>query len=104
MGQARVDLLLADRVLRELVGRDLDRVAGPIAHEQAPVAVDDLAARRLDVDLAHAVVVGLGQVAVPGEDLQVPEAEEDDAEHHERGAADDGDADRELRGDRRPAV
>jgi hypothetical protein len=57
--------------------------------------------RRLDPQRAHAVVARLGQVLVAREHLQVPQAEEDDGEEHERDPAEDGDPQRELRGDRR---
>ena len=89
--------------LGQLVGHDLDRLALAVVDEDVAVAVDDLAARRLDLDLADAVVVRLGQVLVAGQDLQVPEAEEDDPEDHERDAADDRDAQRELRRHRAPS-
>ena len=47
----------------------------------------DAAARRLDADLADPVVVRLRDVLVAAEDLEVPEAEEDDREQDERDAA-----------------
>ena len=72
--------------------------------QELAVAVDDLPARRLHRDLTHLVVLRLGQVAVAREHRQVPEAKEDDTEDHEREAAKDGDAERELRGHRRAIV
>ena len=55
-------------------------------------------ARRLHRDLADLVVLGLLQVLVAREHLEVPEAEEDDREHHQGDPAEDRDAQRELRG------
>ncbi len=51
------------------VGSHLERERGAVADQRLAVAVEDLAARRLDGDLAHLVVVGLGQVAVAREHL-----------------------------------
>ena len=48
------------------------------------VAVEDVAARRLHADLADAVVVRLRPVLVAGEDLHVPEAEEEHGEDRDR--------------------
>ena len=73
-------------------------------HERRVVAVDDVAARRLDADLAHAVLARLADVVLAGEHLQEPQAEEDDREQHEREAAQDGDADGHLGRDRRAAL
>jgi hypothetical protein len=72
--------------------------------ERLAVAVDDVPARRLDLDLAHAVVAGLAHVVVAGQHLQEPQAEEDDREQDERDATEYGDAHRELRRDRRAAI
>ena len=94
--EARVELSALGLGLGQLVRSDLEREAWAVVDEHAAVAVEDLAARRLDLDLAQAVVVGLGPVTVAREDLEVPEAEEDDREHRERDAADHGDPDRGL--------
>jgi len=80
-----------------VVGRELDDLGRAVVDEDAPVPVDDLAARGRGDDRANAVVVGLCQVVVARQHLQVPEAEEDDREHDERNAAEDGDAQREPR-------
>ena len=50
---------LVRRRFGSLSGRHLDRQADAVVDQHAAVAVDDLAARRLDLDLAHAVVVRL---------------------------------------------
>ena len=57
-----------------------------------------------DRDLAHAVVERLAPVLVAGQHLQVPEAQEDDREQREGEAAEDRDAQRELRRQRRAAA
>jgi hypothetical protein len=64
------------------------------------VAVDDVAARRLDRLLAHAVVDRLRDGLVAGQDLQVPEPEEHDPEQDERDPAEHGDPPRQLGRDR----
>ena len=86
------------------VREDLHHRRGAGLDQRPAVAVDDVAARRLDLDLAHAVLAGLADVLVAGQHLQEPEPEEDDREEHERDAAEHGDAHRELRRDRRAAV
>ena len=75
-----------------------------VVDEHRPGAVDDLAARRLDAHVARAVLARLDEVLVAAEHLEEPEAEEDDREQRERDPAEDGDAQRELRGDRRAPV
>ena len=82
----------------KLVGLDLERERGPVADQDLAVAIHDLAAGRLHLHLADAVVLRLLEVLVAGEHLEVPEAEEDDEEHHQRAAAQDRDAQGELRG------
>ena len=69
------------------VGLTCTTGAARVSHERAAVAVDDVAARRLDLDLAHAVLARLGDVLLAREHLQEPEAEEDDREQRERDAA-----------------
>ena len=71
--------------------------------QDGAVAVDDVAARRLDPHLADAVVARLRDVVLARQHLQEPQAEEHDREQHEREAAEHGDAHRELRRDRRAA-
>ena len=83
---------------------DLDDRRDARAHEPVAVAVDDVAARRLDLDLAHAVLARLGHVVLAREHLQEPQAEEDDREQHEREAPEHGDPHRELRRDRGAAL
>ena len=72
--------------------------------EHVAAAVEDLAARRGHVEVAHPVDLRLGQVLVAREHLQEPQAEEDDREQRQRDAADDRDPQRELRRQRRPTV
>ena len=102
--EAAVEALPLALVLGQLVGRDLDGVAGAVVHQHAPLAVHDLAARRLDLDLADLVVVGDPLVLVAREHLEVPEAEEDHREGDQRDAADDRHAQRQLRGQGGPAA
>ena len=83
--------------LRQLVRRDLDDVRGAAVDQRVAVAIDDLPARRGQLDRAHAVVVRLREIVVSGQHLQVPEAEEDDREHDERDAAEDCDAQGQAR-------
>jgi hypothetical protein len=98
-GGGEVALLVGQRRRVEL---DDDRTA--VAHDDLAAAVDDLAARRLDAQLAYAVDRRLGEELVARQHLQVPEAKEDDREQREGDAAEDRHAQRELRGDRGPAV
>ena len=94
VGLGDLQLGLGQLGRHDLHDRRRARVDQPVA-----VAVDDVAARRLDADLAHAVLARLGDVVLAGEHLQEPQAEEDDREQHEREAAEHGDAQRELRRD-----
>jgi hypothetical protein len=100
-GQLRPPLLLLGR---ELARVDLEGEAGAVADEHVAVAVDDVPTRRPDPHLTGAVVVGIGQVLVAGEHLQVPEAEEDHGEEGEREAAEHGDPQGEARAHLRAAV
>ena len=84
---------------RQLARDDLHDRRDAGRDELAAVAVHDVAARRLDADLAHAVLARLADVLLARQDLQEPQPEEDDREQHEREAAEDGDAHRELRRD-----
>ena len=86
------------------VGHHLNCERRPILDHNRPVAVDDLPPRRLDLHRAHPVVVGLREIAVARQDLQVPEPEEDDPEEDERDATEDRDAKRERRRDDHPLV
>ena len=88
----------------ELVRRHHHRVARAVVDQDLAGAVDDPPARRLDVDVAHAVVVRFRAVAVAGEDLEVPQPEEDDPEQNEGDAADDRHAKGELRRDGRASL
>ena len=85
-------------------GADLDDDRAAVRHDRLAVAVDDVPARRLDALLADLVVVRLGEVLVAGEDLQVPEPEEDDREQDERDPPEHGDTPGELGADGRAAV
>jgi hypothetical protein len=107
--RARGDVLAPRRGGVALGGRqalriDLHDRGGAVLDEHVAVAVEDVAPRRLDAQLAHAVVARLLQVLVAREHLQVPQAEEDDREEHEGDPAQHGDAQGELRRDRRPAL
>ena len=84
--------------LRQRARVDLHDVGQPAADDRLAVAVDDVAARRGDRDVADAVLVGLGEVLVAGQHLQEPEAEEDDPEQRER-----DEAERRRRAPRAPA-
>jgi hypothetical protein len=94
-----LELLLALLPLtRKLRRQQLEREGGAVVDQDVPVAVEDLAARRPDGDLADLVVLRLRQVVVAGQHLEVPEPKEDDREHHQRDPAQDRHAQRELRG------
>ena len=80
---------------------ELDHRRGAVLDDRRAVAVDDRPARRGDGDRPHAVVERLLAVLVAGQHLQVPQAQEDDREERERDAAEDRDAQRELRRRRR---
>ncbi len=89
---------------RQVRRGDLHRERAVAVDQHVAAAVEDLAARSGDGDLAHPVVGGLCQVLVARQDLQEPQAEEDDREHRQRDAADDRHPQRELRGQRRTAL
>ena len=89
---------------RQGLRHDLDDRRDARLDQHLAVAVDDVPARRLDLDLAHAVLARLRDVVLAGQHLQEPEAEEDDGEQHEGDAAEHGDAHRELRRDGRAAL
>ncbi len=86
-GRCRRQLLADDR-------RDRGRVD---VREHATLAIDDLPARCRDRDVARDVRVGERDVAVTGQDLQVPEPEGDDSEQDERQYAEQLDAPAEHR-------
>ena len=92
LGELRVE-----RALGHVHQPDPDQLATAVLHDDLTVTIDDVAALRDDLDGLEAVVVGLGHELLAAQDLQEPEAEEDDAEHHRGDADDDGDA----QGDRR---
>ena len=76
-------------VLAELLPADDDGIRDLVVHDHATLAVEDAPARRLRVDRAHPVDVGLDAIAGRGQDLQVPqpgqeggeEGDDDDANH-----------------------
>jgi hypothetical protein len=84
------------RAGREQALVDLDGDGLAAGDDRLVVAIEDRPARRLDRDVADPVGVGQLDVLRAGEDLQVPEPEEDDGKEDEREAAERGDADREL--------
>ncbi len=92
------------RRLGQLRRRDDDGDRAPVLHQRGAATVDHLAARRLHLDVAHAVARSLCEVLVAREHLQEPQAEEHDREQRERDAAEDGDAHGELGRDRRAAL
>ncbi len=84
--------LLVERLLGHVHQADADGLAGAVADDRLALAVHDVAARRDDLDRAETVVVGLRDELLAAQDLQEPQAEEDDAEQHHGDADDDGDA------------
>jgi hypothetical protein len=76
--KAAVEVLRAAPVDQQVVARD-------VLDQQAPVAVVDQAARRLDRELAQAVVLGQLAVVLAVDDLDEPEA---DGDRHEQGGDD----------------
>ncbi len=83
---------------RQLRGVDLQRQAGPVVDQHFAVVVEDLAARGDDFGRAGAIALRLGEVFGAFEDLQVPEAEEEDPEERDGEAADHGDPQRHAVG------
>ena len=65
---------------RQRRGHDLHGVGRAAGDQRLAFAVEDLAARRGDRQVARAVGVRLLDVLFAGEHLQVPQAEEDDRE------------------------
>ena len=90
-------------VLRQVGLLDLQLERGAVVDQDLAAAVEHLAARRLHGELADLVVLGLREVVVAGEHLQVPEAQEDDHERHQADPAEDRDPQREPLRHRRPA-
>ena len=85
------------RLFGRSAGQSSRRVPGTLRDEHAAVAVEDRAARRVEPQRAHAVVVRLREVLVAGEHLQRPQPQEQHREERERDEAEDRDAQRELR-------
>src|SRR5262245_34704394 len=75
----------------EVLRRDLDRELGPVVDQDLAVPVEDVAAGGLNADLTDPVVVGLVPVLVAGENLDVPEPQEEDGEDRDGEAGDDRD-------------
>ena len=88
------DVIVVERGRPELYRRP--RLVGD---EDDAVSVDDRAARRGRAERAHLVVLRHFEVALARDDLERPEAEEENAEDRHRDDAEDRDPDRRLRGD-----
>ena len=99
LGERPQLLQLGGPALRQVGRPELQARPRDVRHEHVPVAVEDRAARRVDPQAAHPVVVRAGEVLVPGQHLQRPEAKEEHGEDGEREKADHRDAERELRGE-----
>ena len=84
--------------------RDLDRDRLPALDQGGPVHIDDLAARRGHQHVASAVLLGVSDILVARQDLEEPQAEEDDREHRQREAAEDRHPHGELGRQRRTAI
>ena len=95
--EAVIDLVARMRARGQLRGLDLHGVDDAVRDHRLAFSIDDFAARRRRRQFAQAVRVGLLQVLIPGEYLQVPQAEEDHAEEHEREHPED----RRAHGERR---
>ncbi len=106
LGQRHVDQLaepgqhrlFLPRVARQFRGVDLEGEAGAVVDQRAAVAVEDGTAGSQHAELAGAVVLGLRQVLLAGEHLQVPEPEEENREE------DDGDSAHDPRPQRQPGA
>ena len=83
---------------RQRRGHDLDGVGDLVARDRPAFAGEDFPARSGDRQVAHALGFGLRDVVFAGQHLQVPEAKEDHAEHHDRDPAEDRHAEGHLRG------
>ena len=92
--------------LRHVHRSDADGKPGPVVDEDTARAVFDHATRRLDLERAQAVVLGLGHVGLGVEDLQHPETKDKDAENRQRDGGQDGHSGRHRRQAQRhpPAV
>ena len=88
----------------QVVGDDRDLRRDPPGREHGAVAVEDVAARRRDRDVADDVGGGLGGVLGAGQDLQVPQAEGDHAEQQEDDDAEHAHATGQLWRQRRAAL
>jgi hypothetical protein len=78
---------------------DLDERPGRVRDQDVAVSVDDRAARRLQPERADLIVAGILEVALTGDDLKRPEAEEERAEDRDRDDPENRDADGRLRRD-----
>ncbi len=83
--------------LRQVGRPELEPRPRHVLHENVTVLVEDRAARRLESQRTDTVVVRLGEVALAGQDLKRPEAQEEDGEHPERQEREDRDPERGLR-------
>ena len=83
-------------LLGQIGHSNLDRRAGHVRDDRVPGPVEDRAARGLDGDGAELVVLRRVQVAVAGEDLERPQAQEEDGEDDERERGQHADPEREL--------
>jgi hypothetical protein len=88
---------LVAALLREVRGPELDRDPRRVPDEDAPLAIADHPARRLDSNRAQLVVLRSAEVLVAGEDLERPEPQEQHDEHAERDRTEDRQPQRELR-------
>ncbi len=89
---------------RQLVGVDLDREAGAIVDQNLAIAIEDRPARRADPELTGPVVPRLGEVFLPVQDLEEPEAKEEDDEEGEGDAAEQSQPHRKAVVHLRPAL
>ena len=64
----------------------------PVRHQHVAVAIEDVAARGLGDDRAQAVALGRRRVVLPADDLEEPQAHQQQAEQAHRDGAEDGDA------------
>ncbi len=101
---AAVEARARGRCARQLLADDRGDRGGADVRDHATLAIDDLSARRRNRNVARDVRVGERDVAMAGQDLEVPEAKGDDREQNEGQQAEQLDAPAEDRRQGRAAL
>ncbi len=83
-------------IARQVGGAHLQGHDRPVVDQDPAVAIEDLAARRMDADVEDAVVLSEGAVVLAVEHLDRPEAQQDGGDRRDHHGAENGYADVEA--------